>query len=411
MNRVVVSQAAAGLAALPARPTGTPAAAVIVGYDARYNSDVFARDTAEILAGAGLRAAAAPRRRCRRRWSPSASGTSAASPASWSPRPTTRRRTTATRSTSATARRSSRRPTPRSRPRSPRSPPRRWPTSPAATTTALVGDELVDAYVARAASLVPPDAPARPALGLHRDARRRAPRSSTRVVGRGRLPRAAPWSPSRPSPTRPSRPSPFPNPEEPGAIDLALALAREAGRRRGDRQRPGRRPLRRSPPSIGGDWRMLTGDELGALLGRRRPAPRRDRAPTPARWSPARCSATMAAAHGQPFATTLTGFKWIGRVPGPGLRLRGGDRLLHRPGRRARQGRHHRRWCACSRWSPRLKARGPDDRRPAGRDRAHLRRCTSPSQLSFRVVDLTLIARRDGPAAGRPAVRRWPARP
>ena len=29
-----------------------------------------------------------------------------------------------------------------------------------------------------------------------------------------------------------------------------------------------------------------------------------------------RCSASMAAAHGQPYVETLTGFKWIGRVPG-----------------------------------------------------------------------------------------------
>ena len=36
----------------------------------------------------------------------------------------------------------------------------------------------------------------------------------------------------------------FPNPEEPGALDAAFALAAEAGRRPGDRQRPRRRPPR-----------------------------------------------------------------------------------------------------------------------------------------------------------------------
>ena len=53
MNRVVVGQAAAGLAAyLRAHDAGGQP--VVVGYDARHGSAVFARDTAEILAGAGF---------------------------------------------------------------------------------------------------------------------------------------------------------------------------------------------------------------------------------------------------------------------------------------------------------------------------------------------------------------------
>ena len=64
MNRVVVLRAAAGLAAylrqevLPDRPgTGS----VVIGYDARHNSDVFARDTAAVMTGAGLTAWVMPR--------------------------------------------------------------------------------------------------------------------------------------------------------------------------------------------------------------------------------------------------------------------------------------------------------------------------------------------------------------
>jgi phosphomannomutase len=62
MNRVLVSQAAAGLAAYlleHAKPGATPS--VVIGYDGRKNSDAFARDTAEIMAGAGVRATLLPR--------------------------------------------------------------------------------------------------------------------------------------------------------------------------------------------------------------------------------------------------------------------------------------------------------------------------------------------------------------
>lgn len=58
MNRVVVAQAAAGLAAYLHQHEEHPSA--VVGFDARHNSDVFARDTAEILAGAGVRAVLLP---------------------------------------------------------------------------------------------------------------------------------------------------------------------------------------------------------------------------------------------------------------------------------------------------------------------------------------------------------------
>lgn len=62
MNRVLVSQAAAGLATYLKRHAAlgvTPS--VIIGYDGRKNSHVFATDTAAIMAGAGLRAILLPR--------------------------------------------------------------------------------------------------------------------------------------------------------------------------------------------------------------------------------------------------------------------------------------------------------------------------------------------------------------
>ena len=67
MNRVLVSQAAAGFAAYllaqplaDGKPAGTPPS-IVIGYDGRNNSKVFATDTAEIMAGAGVRAVLLPR--------------------------------------------------------------------------------------------------------------------------------------------------------------------------------------------------------------------------------------------------------------------------------------------------------------------------------------------------------------
>ena len=53
MNRVVVIRAAAGLASYLTARGGK---AVVIGYDARHKSDVFARDTAAVMVGAGLHA-------------------------------------------------------------------------------------------------------------------------------------------------------------------------------------------------------------------------------------------------------------------------------------------------------------------------------------------------------------------
>lgn len=53
MNRVLVAQAARGLADYLLERESEPS--VVIGFDGRINSDVFAKDSAEILAGAGVR--------------------------------------------------------------------------------------------------------------------------------------------------------------------------------------------------------------------------------------------------------------------------------------------------------------------------------------------------------------------
>lgn len=109
---------------------------------------------------------------------------------------------------------------------------------------------------------------------------------------------------------------PFPNPEEPGATDLLLALAQEidadlaiALDPDADRCALGVRD--------GSGWRMLRGDETGALLGSH-VLSTVDRAehPDPLVATTIVSSSllsSIAAAHGARYAETLTGFKWLVR--------------------------------------------------------------------------------------------------
>lgn len=53
MNRVLVSQAAAGIASYLKKNFENPS--VVIGFDGRINSDAFAKDSAEIYAGAGIK--------------------------------------------------------------------------------------------------------------------------------------------------------------------------------------------------------------------------------------------------------------------------------------------------------------------------------------------------------------------
>jgi phosphomannomutase len=112
----------------------------------------------------------------------------------------------------------------------------------------------------------------------------------------------------------------FPNPEEPGAMDLALAVGRE---RRADLilandPDADRLALAIKDSSSPTGFRQLTGDEVGLLLGdemaRRAVADRRK--------GNLACSIVSSSAlskvaehYGFGFRETLTGFKWISKVP------------------------------------------------------------------------------------------------
>ncbi len=110
----------------------------------------------------------------------------------------------------------------------------------------------------------------------------------------------------------------FPNPEEPGACDLLLDLARRVDADLAVANDPDADRCSIGIPGPDGRWRMLRGDETGALLGDRLLA-RVDR-----RVHPDPLVATtivssqllgrIAAARGARYDETLTGFKWIVRA-------------------------------------------------------------------------------------------------
>ncbi|WP_129840827.1 phospho-sugar mutase [Streptomyces sp. RFCAC02] len=312
MNRAVVIRAAAGLCA-HLRETAGGGGLVVIGYDARHRSADFARDTAAVVTGAGLRAALLPR-----------------------PLPTpvlafAIRHLGAVAGVMVTAS---------------HNPPRDngykvylgdgsqiVPPSDeliAARIAAVgaladvprpdagwdvLGEDVVDAYLARSGAALADDGPRSvsvvytPMHGVGRPVLRAA-------FGLAGFP--APVDVAEQADADPDFPTvAFPNPEEPGAMDLAFATARAvspdlviANDPDADRCAAGV-----PDPAADGGWRMLRGDEVGALLADHLVA-RGARGRFAASIVSSSLTGRIAAAAGLPYEETLTGFKWLGRVPG-----------------------------------------------------------------------------------------------
>ena len=311
MNRVVVTRAAAGLARY-LQDTGRAGEAVVIGYDARKNSDVFARDTAEVMTGAGFSAMVLPH-----------------------PLPTpvlafAIRELGACAGVMVTAS---------------HNPPRdngykvylgdgSQITPPAdgeiAARIAAVGrmseiprgDEwqtldhsVVEAYLARAVHVLDPNGP------------RTLKVVSTALHGVGGAVLAAAFERAgfgapipvseQQAPDPAFRTVAFPNPEEPGAIDLALELAEKTGADLVIANDPDAdRCAAAAPIGPGGAWRMLRGDEVGALLGAY--LAEHGRVGGQGVFATTIVSSSLlgkiAAAHGIGYQETLTGFKWLSKV-------------------------------------------------------------------------------------------------
>ncbi|MEU0204009.1 MULTISPECIES: phospho-sugar mutase [unclassified Streptomyces] len=309
MNRSVVIRAAAGLAAY-LRKQGHDNGLVVIGYDARHKSHDFALDTAAVMTGAGLRAAVLPR-----------------------PLPTpvlafAIRHLGAVAGVEVTAS---------------HNPPRdngykvylgdgsqivppadadiaaEIAAVPSLTTVRrptegwdTLDDSVLDAYLARTDAVLAKDTP------------RTARTVYTAMHGVGKDVLLAAFARAGfPEPvlvTEQAEPDPefptvaFPNPEEPGAMDLAFAKARETAPDLIIANDP---DADRCAVAVqdGTDWRMLRGDEVGALL-----AAHLVRRGATGTFAESIVSSSLlgriAEKAGLRHVETLTGFKWIARAEG-----------------------------------------------------------------------------------------------
>ena len=111
----------------------------------------------------------------------------------------------------------------------------------------------------------------------------------------------------------------FPNPEEPGALDAALAQARRLNADLVLANDPDADRCSAAVPdaSVEGGWRQLSGDEIGALLGDFIASRHAGEASTVLANSivSSRLLSRIAESAGVAHTTTLTGFKWIARTP------------------------------------------------------------------------------------------------
>ncbi|MGB3910360.1 MAG: phospho-sugar mutase [Pseudolysinimonas sp.] len=312
MNRVLVAQAAAGLAAyLLARD---PHATVVIGYDGRHNSAVFARDSAAILAGAGVETTILPRplptpvlafavRELRA--SAGIMVTASHNPARDNGYkvylgggddgaqivPPADGEIAAEIERAATVAFTD------------------HPTSPNVHTA---DESLVDAYVARTASGAGEPEPLRYVYTAMHGVGREVAEKVFAEAGF-----AAPIVVAEQADPDPDFPTvAFPNPEEPGAMDLAFAAARDSDADLVIANDPDadRVAVGVPDPDADGGWRRLTGNEVGWLLGWRA-ARTHDTGTLACSLVSSPALREVARVSGLDFVETLTGFKWISRAP------------------------------------------------------------------------------------------------
>ncbi|WP_247624817.1 phospho-sugar mutase [Microbacterium galbinum] len=322
MNRVLVTQAAAGFAAYLRERSGGATPTVVIGYDGRRNSRVFATDSAEIFAGAGLRAVLLPRLLPTPvlAFAVRHLGADAGVMVTASHNPPNDNGykvylggadegsqivAPADAEIAASIQRIADAGSIAALPRS--------------TSYEVAGEDVVDAYVAATAAVAPAPASASGLRWVYTAMHGVGWETFARIVTAAGYPRPAVVG-EQLAPDATFRTVSFPNPEEPGAMDLAFARARRTNADFILANDPDADRLAVAIPddSAPEGWRRLTGNEVGLLLGARAA---RAAAGTPG--AALACSlvsspglGAIAAHHGLDFHETLTGFKWISRAPG-----------------------------------------------------------------------------------------------
>jgi phosphomannomutase len=308
MNRVVVARAAAGIARYLHTADAAVDRCVVVGYDARHNSQIFAHETAEILQGAGLAA----------KLLPSALPTPVLAFAVKHLRAVAGIMVTASHNppqdngykvylgdgrqivapadaeiSAAIADVGSIRILPR------------------ATDYQILDDDILNAYLDSVAALPAPGPRELKVAytpmhgvgaGCFVEAMLRAGFGMPAIVTEQAMP-----DPDFPTVA-------FPNPEEPGAMDLLLELGEETNADLAIAHDPDADRCAAALRSPSGTWRTLTGDEIGALLGSHL-IHKGHRGAMANSIVSSRLLRKIALAAGLAHAETLTGFKWISRVP------------------------------------------------------------------------------------------------
>lgn len=329
MNRMVVSQTSAGFARYlleRGSQRAGEAPSIVIGYDARVNSDVFARDTAELMAGAGLRVFLLPEAL---------------------PTPVTAfavRHLSVDAGVMVTASHNPPRdngykvylggPDQGSQIAPPqdseiaahidRVATEPVPGLPRSQAFTVLGPEVLDAYVAETARAfaqdsVPTDAePLRVAYTAMHGV---GAETARRVYAAAGFPEVCPV-PEQDAPDGAFPTVSFPNPEEPGALDLAFRTARECDADLIIAHDPDADRLAIALPDADAaeGYRALTGNQLGLLLGWRSAEAHRAVGGTGGALACTIVSSpalgAVAREYGMDYSETLSGFKWVSRVPG-----------------------------------------------------------------------------------------------
>ncbi|MDI6413403.1 phospho-sugar mutase [Streptomyces albus] len=320
MNRAVVIRAAAGIAAhLRAREADGEQPLVVVGYDARHKSADFARDTAAVMVGAGLRAAVLP-----------------------APLPTpvlafAVRHLGAAAGVMVTAS---------------HNPPRDngykvylgdglqivppadgeiaaeiaavGPLSGVPLADSgweVLGDDVLDSYLARTGAVLTEGSPRQVRI-VHTAMHGVGHRTAQLAFERAGFPAPVPV-PEQAEPDPDFSTVAFPNPEEPGAMDRAFATARAWEAEHGERPDviiandpdADRCGVAVPDPAADAGWRMLRGDQVGALLATHL-IHKHAKGTFATTIVSSSLLSRIAEAAGLPYTETLTGFKWLARVEG-----------------------------------------------------------------------------------------------